>query len=121
MDLAGYRIYRSTSSPGDKGTPINGTLTAPSYVDNAVTAGTTYYYAVSAVDTSATNPDLSNEVSAVPLPPPPAEALDFGSSNAYVALGDNADLSQFTLETWLRREGTGTATTTGSAVWTLSP
>ena len=104
-----------------KGTPINGTLTAPSYVDSAVTAGTTYYYAVSAVDTSANESDLSNEVSAVPLPPPPAEALDLGSAQAYVTLGDNADLSQFTLETWLRREGTGTATTTGSGGVDLIP
>ncbi len=91
MDLAGYRIYRSTSSPVTKGTPINGTLTTPSYVDGAVTAGTTYYYAVAAVDTSGNESGLSNEVNAVPLPPPPAEALDLGSNHAYVTFGQAPD------------------------------
>ena len=120
-DLAGYRVYRSTSSPVVKGTPINGTLVPPSFTDSTVTAGTTYYYAVTAVDTSGNESALSNEVSVVPLPPPPAEALDLGSSNAYVALGDNADTAQFTLETWLRRDGTGVATTPGSGGQTLIP
>ena len=113
-DLAGYRIYRSISSPVLKGTPINGTLAAPSFVDSDVTAGTTYYYAVTAVDTSDNESPLSNETSAIPQTPPPAEALDLGTAHAYVTLGDNADTSQFTLETWLRRDGPGVANTTGS-------
>lgn len=42
-------------------------------------------------------------------------SLVFGSSSAYVTFGDPAalDLAQFTLETWFRRDGTGTAVTTG--------
>ena len=116
-DLAGYRVYRSTGSPVVKGTPINGTLMAPSFMDTTVTEGTTYYYAVTAVDTSNNESDLSNETSAVPLPPPPAEALDFGSGNAYVTFGDPAalDLAQFTIETWFKRTGAGTSSTTGSS------
>ena len=120
-DLAGYRVYRSTNSPVVKGTPINGTLVAPSFIDSEVTAGTTYYYAVTAVDTSNNESPLSNETSAIPQTPPPAEALDLGTGHAYVALGDKADTSQFTLETWLRRDGPGVANTTGSNGETVVP
>ena len=117
LDLAGYRVYRSTSSPVVKGTSINGTLMAPSFMDTTVTEGITYYYAVTAVDTSNNESDLSSETSAVPLPPPPAEALDFGSGNAYVTFGDPAalDLAQFTIETWFKRTGAGTSSTTGTS------
>lgn len=120
-DLAGYRVYRGTSSPVVKGTPINGVLTSPAFLDSTVTAGTTYYYAVTAIDSSNNESDLSNEANAVPLPPPPAEALYLGSNSAYVALGDNDDTPQFTVETWLRRDGTGVATTTGTGGQTLVP
>src|SRR5215210_8238177 len=52
-DLAGYNVHRSTSSPVvTSGTPLNGAtaLTSPSYVDSTAANGTTYYYAVVAVD-----------------------------------------------------------------------
>ena len=121
-DLAGYNIYRSTASPVSLGTPINSTLMlSPSYIDYDVTEGIEYFYAVTAKDTSGNESGLSNEASAIPLPPPPPEALDLGSNQAYVALGDNADTAQFTLETWLRRDGSGAATTTGSGGIDLIP
>jgi len=43
------------------------------------------------------------------------DALDFGSGNAYVTFGDPSelDLAQFTLETWFKREGTGSTANTG--------
>ncbi|MCU0274552.1 MAG: metallophosphoesterase, partial [Acidimicrobiales bacterium] len=43
-------------------------------------------------------------------------ALDFNGTSGYVALGDPAvlDLAQFTVETWFRRDGAGTTTTTGT-------
>jgi hypothetical protein len=45
-----------------------------------------------------------------------ANALSFGSGSAYVAFGNPAALGlpQFTLECWFRRDGSGTATTTGT-------
>ncbi len=56
------------------------------------------------------------------VPPPPACApncgLDFASgSQQYVTFGDPAslDLSEFTVETWFRRDGTGTPGTTGTS------
>ena len=51
-------------------------------------------------------------------PPPPAaqEALDLGSSGAYVTFGDpgKLDLAEFTIETWFKRTGEGTAGSTGN-------
>ena len=52
-DLAGYNVYRSTTSPVTiDGEPLNGAIpiTGTAYVDHAVTAGTVYHYAVTAVD-----------------------------------------------------------------------
>ncbi|MGE5177036.1 MAG: hypothetical protein ACM3JJ_11765 [Hyphomicrobiales bacterium] len=47
-DIAYYKIYRNFSSTGTF--TLIGTATAPPYVDHDVTNGTTYYYALSAVD-----------------------------------------------------------------------
>jgi hypothetical protein len=117
-DLSGYNVYRSTASPVVAGTPVNSTkLISPSYLDSDVSAGTPYFYAVTAVDTSGNESALSNEASAIPDPPPPPEALDFGSGTAYVTFGDPAalDLATFTIETWFKRTGAGTVSTTGSS------
>ena len=65
-DLDGYNVYRSTMSGGPYGqinTPI---VTTNAYTDNNVTNGTTYYYVVTAVDTSDNESGNSNEYSATP-------------------------------------------------------
>ena len=65
-DLAGYNIYRSTTSGGTY-TKLNGAwLTQASYTDSTVTGGTTYYYVVTAVDTSGNISADSAEASATP-------------------------------------------------------
>ena len=53
LDLAGYNVYRATSSAGVY-TKLNtsGLLTASSYVDTTAAAGATSYYRVTAVDTT---------------------------------------------------------------------
>ena len=52
VDINGYNVYRSTTSGGTY-TRLNGTLLSSSnYTDNSVSNGTTYYYVVTAVDTS---------------------------------------------------------------------
>jgi fibronectin type 3 domain-containing protein len=68
-DLAGYRVYRSPP-PGDDYVQINGSLLSSSaYIDNSVENGQTYYYAVTAVDTSSNESiDGSNVVFATPQP-----------------------------------------------------
>ena len=74
-DLAGYYVYRSTTSGGTY-TRLNSTLlTSSNYTDNTVTNGTTYYYVVTAADNSSNESDNSNEVSAAPyadMTPPAA-------------------------------------------------
>jgi hypothetical protein len=78
-----YNIYRGLVAGGEDPTPFVTGLTGTTYVDTAVTNGTTYYYLVTAVNGNAilapTLPSESApslEVSAMPssiaLPPPPA-------------------------------------------------
>lgn len=66
-DLAGYNVYRSTSS-GTQGAKVNGALlTGTTFEDLTVTNATTYFYVVTAVDTSANESAASAEVSAQPV------------------------------------------------------
>jgi hypothetical protein len=65
-DINGYNVYRSTTSGGGY-VRINGSLLSSSdYIDNTVTNETTYYYVVTAVDTSSNESNYSGEGSATP-------------------------------------------------------
>jgi len=64
-DLAGYLVYRSTSTGGPYSLIATG-LTTSEYMDYGPTNGTTYYYIVKAVDTSDNVSGSSVEVSATP-------------------------------------------------------
>ena len=65
-DLAGYSIYRSTTSGSDY-TKLNSTLlTSSDYTDSNVTNETTYYYVVTATDTNTNESGYSSETSALP-------------------------------------------------------
>jgi fibronectin type 3 domain-containing protein len=90
-DLAGYNVYRSTLSPvSTAGTPLNASiLVSPSYTDSNIAAGSTYYYRVVAVDTSANKSAGSNEVSS-------------GLTGNYA------------LELWLKRAAGGATQSTGT-------
>ncbi len=69
VDLDGYNVYRSTTSGGDAGgyDKLNSSLlTDSNYTDNDIIGGVTYYYVVTAVDTSLNESNDSNEVSATP-------------------------------------------------------
>lgn len=63
-NIAGYKVYRATTSGGAyaavNGSLVNGT----SYVDNSVTSGQTYYYVTTAVDTGNAESQYSNEARA---------------------------------------------------------
>lgn len=68
-DLAGYDVHRATVSGGPY-TKINASLLlTPSYADTAVTIGTTYYYVVTAKDTSGNASAFSAQASAAPTAP----------------------------------------------------
>ena len=64
-DLAGYDVYRSTTSGSDYGQMDSG-ITVSTYMDNTVTNDTTYYYVVKAVDDDGYESGYSNEASATP-------------------------------------------------------
>jgi hypothetical protein len=60
-----YNLYRSTTSGGEGTTPYLTGLTGTSYSDTAVTAGTPYYYTLTAVNTAGQS-GQSTQVSATP-------------------------------------------------------
>ena len=67
-DLAGYNVYRALSTPvPTNGTPLNGSdlVQTTAFNDSGLTNGTTYHYAVVAVDGS-NNASTSVEVTATP-------------------------------------------------------
>ena len=114
-DLAGYNVYRGTTS--GVYTKINSSVvTASAYNDTGLTNGTEYYYVVRAVDTSGNESPNSNEAYAIPQLEA-GSALQFTTAGGtYVTFGDPAklDLATFTIETWFKRTGPGTPNTTGT-------
>ena len=63
-DLSGYYVYRSTTS-GSGYTALNSTvITDSQYTDNTGEGDQTYYYIVTAVDTSSNESDDSDQISA---------------------------------------------------------
>jgi len=64
-DLASYTVYRSTTS-GSGYVSIATGVVLSTYADNTVANGTTYYYVVTAVDTSSNESGTSSEASATP-------------------------------------------------------
>jgi len=118
-DLAGYNVYRSTTSPVlTSGTPLNGTtpVTNAIYTDRTLTNGTPYYYVVTAVDSSGNASSPSTEATATP-DANAGSALEFNGSSQYVTFGPAPSLGtpMFTLETWFKRTGAGVGTNTGSS------
>lgn len=69
-NVAGYNIYRGTSSGGPYSTKVNPVLvTGTSYTDTTVQAGETYYYVATAADSGGGESGYSNEaVAAIPSP-----------------------------------------------------
>ena len=63
--IAGYNVYRGTNSGGPYSI-LNTALIQPTdYTDDAVAAGQTYYYVVTAVDTQDLESVHSNQATAV--------------------------------------------------------
>jgi hypothetical protein len=65
-DLASYNVYRATTSGGPY--TLVATVTASNYTDTGLKNRTTYYYVVTAVDTSSNESAQSAEASATPAP-----------------------------------------------------
>ncbi|MFQ6028317.1 MAG: fibronectin type III domain-containing protein, partial [Dehalococcoidia bacterium] len=72
-DLAGYNVYRSTTSGGSyQKLNTSGLVTVSDYVDNSASNGVTYFYVVRAEDAIGQESGDSSEVSATPVDPVPA-------------------------------------------------
>ncbi|GEM_PF-1739948 len=61
--ITGYDVFRGTSTGGEGATPYATGVAGTTYVDSAVTNGTTYFYYVRAVNSAGTSP-ASNEAKA---------------------------------------------------------
>lgn len=74
-DLAGYNLYRSTSSFSDitDMSPVNGSslLSGTDYTDTGLDNGTTYYYRLTAVDSNDNESGISTQVEITPFSDPP--------------------------------------------------
>jgi hypothetical protein len=69
-NIAGYNVYRGTTSGGPYNTKLTSTLVSTtSYVDTSVVAGQTYYYVATAVDVSNNESGYSNQATAL-IPSP---------------------------------------------------
>jgi fibronectin type 3 domain-containing protein len=71
-NIAGYSVYRSTTSGSYSTTALAANLSSSSYVDNTAVNSNTYYYVVTATDTSGNESVQSDEVSATPDPGVPS-------------------------------------------------
>ncbi len=75
LDLAGYKLYRSTISGGPYSLIATvGVIT--SYRDNGLTTGTTYYYVISAFDEIPNYSDNCTEVSGTPTVGVPSSSVN---------------------------------------------
>jgi fibronectin type 3 domain-containing protein len=83
-DLGGYHVYRATAPGGPYTRITTAPVTGASYTDTGLTVNTTYYYQITAVDTSGNESAPSTPpVSGVPIPDvtPPAQVTNFVASD----------------------------------------
>jgi len=107
-----YNVYRSTSSGGEGTTAYASGITSTSYTDTGVTAGSTYYYKVAAVNSSGTSAQ-SSEVSATPTSgggtPPNTAVLQInagaGAVSPFVADTDYSAGNEFTSTATINTSG----------------
>jgi len=65
--VVGYNVYRGTTSGGPYVKVTSTTTPGPTYTDNEVSSGTTYYYVATSVDNNGTESTYSNQaVAAIP-------------------------------------------------------
>jgi RHS repeat-associated protein/fibro-slime domain-containing protein len=94
-DFASYRVYRSMVRGGPYDL-VTSNLSSSSYTDSTVSNGISYYYVVTAVDTSDNESEYSNEAPAIPrdtTPPAQPTGLSATAGDGAVNLDwvDNSD------------------------------
>ena len=93
-DLANYNVKRATSAGGPYSTIAS--PTASTFTDTGLNNGTTYYYVVSAVDTSSNESGDSSEVSTLPVVSISATdptATEAGQTTATFSISRDGDTS----------------------------
>ncbi len=111
-----FEIERSTSGSAGPFTLVaSPSMNTQSYDDENLAPDQEYCYRLRAANSGGASSYTS--VVCASAPADPNNAVRFGGTDAYLTFGDAAalELSQFTLETWLRRDGTGVTTTTGTS------
>jgi fibronectin type 3 domain-containing protein len=89
LGASSYNVLRGTASGGEGMTPI-ATVSSPTFQDNGLTNGTTYYYEVTAVNTFGQS-GVSNEAFATPqAAAPAAPALSGAAGNGQAVLNWSA-------------------------------
>ncbi|MBA4284449.1 MAG: hypothetical protein C0434_02820 [Xanthomonadaceae bacterium] len=130
----GYNVYRATTPGGQGRTPIATGITAAgltgSYTDSGLTAGTPYYFTITAVNALGET-QFSNEASATPTAPAPTVSIAANPNSLVLGAAStlswsSTDASSCTASgSWSGGRATsGTASvtpsTTGTATYTLS-
>jgi hypothetical protein len=114
-DLAGYRVFRSTSS--GSGFSLVASPAASAFTDSGLSNGTTYFYTVAAVDASGNTSLLSSPMSATPAAP----AADLWSDN--IAMGIAIVKGKYRASAGisvLRSGNTPAVKATVTGIWTLN-
>ena len=96
-DVAGYNVYRSTTTGGTYAKINTSLITGNTYSDTGLTGGVTYYYVISAVDTSVNESSTSSEASATPTEPPVQNNVawinEFHYDNASTDVGEFVEIA----------------------------
>ncbi len=79
--ISGYLVYAGTSPGGELAAPVHGTpVDATSYTVTGLTAGTTYYFKVAAVNAAKHQGNDSGEVAATPVAAPASPSATASAS-----------------------------------------
>ena len=111
-----YSVFRGTAASAESTTAVASGLASPSYIDNSLTNGTTYYYTVKAVNTAGSS-SASVEAFAKPQPVAPLAptGLTATRGNAQVSLSWTAPLGSGLTYSIYRGTATGAESTTAIA------
>ena len=96
--VSSYNVFRGATQGGESTTPIATGVTANTYSDTSLTAGTKYWYQVAAVNATGQGP-VSNETSATTASPTISLAAASGASTSATVTAGQTAAYQLTLST----------------------